>query len=50
MCASTGEEARFICRVGRGGRVTIPKSVRVVLTISKGDMVECSVRKLKPAG
>jgi AbrB family looped-hinge helix DNA binding protein len=53
MCSSTGvgstsEEAKFICRVGRGGRVTIPKSVRMVLTISKGDMVECTVRKVKP--
>ena len=50
MCASTdvvsaGEEARFVVRVGRGGRVTMPKSVRVLLTVSKGDIVECSVRK-----
>lgn len=38
---------RFTVHVGTDGRITVPKGVRDALGIVEGDLVECSVRKVK---
>jgi AbrB family looped-hinge helix DNA binding protein len=42
-----GEETKFTVYIGNDGRITVPKEVRDALGIVKGDLVECTIRKVK---
>jgi bifunctional DNA-binding transcriptional regulator/antitoxin component of YhaV-PrlF toxin-antitoxin module len=44
-----GEESKsFVARVQKEFRIQIPEPLRVVLGIIEGDLVEVSLRKVKP--
>jgi len=36
---------KFVGKVVSGGRITIPKRVREILTIEEGSLVECEINK-----
>jgi AbrB family looped-hinge helix DNA binding protein len=38
---------RFTVYIGKDGRITVPKGVRDALGIVEGDLVECTIRKVK---
>jgi AbrB family looped-hinge helix DNA binding protein len=37
----------FTVYIGEDGRITVPKGVRDALGIAEGDLVECTIRKIK---
>ena len=37
----------FTVYIGEDGRITVPKGVRDALDIVEGDLVECTIRKIK---
>jgi len=37
----------FTVYIGEDGRITVPKGVRDALGIVEGDLVECTIRKIK---
>jgi AbrB family looped-hinge helix DNA binding protein len=39
------QEEQFVAQVIANGRVTIPDTIRALLTIKEGDFVELKVRK-----
>jgi len=41
------EEKTFTVYVGKDGRITVPKALRDALSITEGDLVECTIRKVK---
>jgi len=40
-------EMKFTVYIGKDGRITVPKGVRDALGIVEGDLVECTIRKVK---
>lgn len=43
-------EMRFVTRIVRLGRITVPKTIRDFLGLREGDLVEVVVRPLRPRG
>jgi AbrB family looped-hinge helix DNA binding protein len=43
-------EMKFVAYVGNEGRMTVPRGVRDALGIKEGDLLEFTVRKVKPQG
>ena len=39
------QEEKFVAQVIASGRITIPETVRVLLSVKKGDYVEVKVKK-----
>lgn len=37
----------FVAYVGVEGRVTVPRGVRDALDIKRGDLVQCTIKKVK---
>ncbi len=40
-------EMGFTVYIGTDGRMTVPKEVRDALGIAEGDLVKCTIRKVK---
>lgn len=38
---------KFVGKVVSGGRVTIPKRIREILTIQEGSLIECEIYKFQ---
>lgn len=47
MFVLSGEEAEFTAYVRRNGRMTVPKGVRDALGVREGDLVKCTISKVK---